>query len=61
MSESDLLCRMFQAWRDDHARVPNRKIRQLPYPLQITRGVFDLGGGSAARTATPVRRVDGGW
>ncbi|GAA1021689.1 MULTISPECIES: hypothetical protein [Amycolatopsis] len=61
MSESDLLCRMFQAWRDDIDSVPFPQFRELTIPLQKTRAEIDLARRSAARTATPVRRVDGGW
>lgn len=61
MSESDLLCRMFQAWREDIDSVPFPQFRELTIPPQKTRAEVDLAGRSTARTANPVRRADSGW
>ncbi|WP_409182213.1 hypothetical protein F9C11_38205 [Amycolatopsis sp. VS8301801F10] len=61
MSESDLLCRMFQAWREDIDSVPFPQFRDLIIPPQKTRAEVDLARRPTARTANPVRRADGRW
>lgn len=61
MSESDLLCRMFQAWREDIDSVPFPQFRELTIPPQKTRAEIDLARRSTARTVNPVRRADSGW
>ncbi|WP_033296364.1 hypothetical protein [Amycolatopsis jejuensis] len=61
MSESDLLCRMLQAWREDIESVPFPQFSELTIPLQKTRADVDAARRAAAPVTNHHRRADGGW
>ncbi|GAA3579103.1 hypothetical protein GCM10022222_74880 [Amycolatopsis ultiminotia] len=58
MSESDLLCRMFQAWREDIESVPFPQFTVLTIPLQRNRADLDAAPG-AEHVTNPTRRSAG--
>ncbi|MBB4685103.1 hypothetical protein [Amycolatopsis jiangsuensis] len=58
MSESDLLCRMFQAWREDIDSVPIPQFTVPTVPPQLTRAEVDAVR-DGAHVSNPTRRSAG--
>ena len=61
MSESDLLTRMLQAWRDDIDSVPFPQFRELTIPQQTSRAAIDRTRRRIAPVPHAPRRAEGGW
>ncbi|WP_020657707.1 hypothetical protein [Amycolatopsis benzoatilytica] len=61
MSESDLLNRMLQAWRDDIESVPFPQFRELAIPQQTTRAEIDRTRRRVAPVPHAPRHTDRGW